>query len=291
MMAAGGVLAWRLKAEYRGEELGWAPKRETKRETKRAKAAAAVREGGWRFGGSIAALVEKEARALMRTLPLLWALIVPVLMVLVLAGIFHGGSGAASSFPFALPLYVAYALLGFTQLFYNNLGAEGAGIQLLFLSPTPIRKVFLAKNLLHSLLFGLDAVLAVILASLRLGWPSGVLVAATAAWVLFALPCSLAAGNIFSITMPYRVNPGRIARQRGSQANALSAMLAQLVMILVGAGVFAVSWALDDLWLAVPIFLMLATVAVLVWLHVLGNVDRIANQRRDTLIAALMKES
>jgi ABC-2 type transport system permease protein len=289
VLGAGGVLARRLQSEYRGENLGAAPKRETGR----AKAAAEAdrREGGWRFGGAgpLAALVEKEARALLRTLPLLWALMAPVLMVLVLASIFRGGRTGVSAFPFALPLYVAYALLGFTQLFYNNLGAEGAGIQLLFLSPTPIRTVFLAKNLLHSLLFGLDALLAGTLASVRLGAPSGAMVAATAAWVLFALPCSLTAGNYLSLNLPYRINPGRIARQRGSQANALSSVLAQLGMMALGAMVFAVSWWLDNLWLAAPVFLALGTGAIFAWLRGLSKVSVIANQRRDALLAALMK--
>jgi ABC-2 type transport system permease protein len=290
-LAVGGVLARRLRAEYRGENLSSAPVR-----TKALPlpSLAARREGGWKLGGTgpLAALVEKEVRALMRTLPLLWALVVPVLMVLVLASLFRGNSSVTvSSFPFALPMYVAYALLGFTQLFYNSLGAEGAGIQLLFLSPTPIRSVFLAKNLLHSTLFVVDALLAGTLASLRLGWPSGTMVAATVAWLLFALPCSLAAGNVFSLTMPYRINPGRISRQHGSHANAISSVLVQLGMILVGAAVFGLSWYVEKPWLAVPIFLALAVAAVLVWMRVLGNVDAIANRRRDALIAALMKDS
>ena len=214
-------------------------------------------------------------------------MIMPVLMVLVLASIFRGGS--FGSFPYAMPLYVAYALLGFTQVFYNNLGTEGAGIQLLFLSPTPIRTIFLAKNLLHALLFVGNALIAGFFASLRLGWPNGVVVAATVGWLLFALPCSLAAGNIFSLTMPFRVNPGRIARQRGSQANSLSSVLVQLAMVAVGAGVFWISWFLGRLWLTVPIFLLLAGAAFFVWLRVLGKVDEIANRRRDELISTLMK--
>jgi ABC-2 type transport system permease protein len=63
-------------------------------------------------------------------------------------------------FPLALPICMVYAQLGFTQIFYNNLGTEGAGIQLYFLSPTPIRTVLLAKNLLHSVLFGVVAMVA-----------------------------------------------------------------------------------------------------------------------------------
>jgi ABC-2 type transport system permease protein len=185
---------------------------------------------------------------------------------------------------------VAYALLGFTQLIYNNLGAEGAGIQVLFLSPTPIRSVLLAKNLFHSLLFALDALLAGVLLSLRMGRPSAAVLAATVAWLLFALPTNLAAGNIFSLTMPYRLNPGRLSRQRGSQGSALLSLLVQLAVLGVGAAVFGICSLAGRLWLAVPIFLALAGGAFFAWMRMLGNADAMANMRRDTLIATLMKE-
>ena len=290
-LAAGSVLARRLRAEYRGENLGSAPKRETSRaKTSSVRASLVRREGGWRLGGSspIAALMEKEARSLMRTLPLLWAIGAPLLMVLVMASVYRSNA-SGTPFSYALPFYVAFALMGFTQMFSNSLGAEGAGIQLLFLSPTPIRTVFLAKNLFHFLLFWLDALLVGILTTLRLGWPQGVTVAATAAWVLFALPCCLAVGNIFSLRMPFRIHPGRMTRQRGSQANALSSMLLMLVVMAVGAVVLGLCWLFDTPWMAVPVFLALSGAAVFVWLRGLGNVDRLANQRRDSLLATLMK--
>ena len=289
VLAAGGVLAARLKAEYRGENLGWAPGRK--------KAPGSVgnadrREGARVLGGSgpIAAVMEKELRALLRTSPLLFAIGAPLLLVVVFSTVFIRNGGIQGPvFPLALPVCMVYAQLGFTQLFYNNLGAEGAGIQLYFLSPTPIRRVMLAKNLFHSVLFGLVALTAGVLTVLRLGIPDGAVVAATGAWLVFALPSNLAAGNIFSLTMPYRVNPGRISRQRGSQANALMSLLVQLGFLAVGAAVFALSWSLDRQWLAVPIFLVLAVGAVYVWMRVLDNADKMANERRDELIATLMK--
>jgi ABC-2 type transport system permease protein len=164
------------------------------------------------------------------------------------------------------------------------------GIQLYFLSPTPMRTVLLAKNLFHSVLFGLTILVAGALAVLRLGVPDVVVVAATVAWLLFSLPANLAAGNIFSLSLPYRVNPGRITRQGGSQANALGALLAQLATMGVGAAVFGLCWYLDKMWLAVPIFLMLAAGAIMVWIRGLGNADAMANKRKDALIAVLMKE-
>ena len=282
MLAAGGALAIRLRAEYRGENLGEAPSLKK----------AQRHSGQWLLDGSgpIAAVMEKEFRTLMRALPLLYGLGAPLIMVFVLSGLFNRrGSVGGHPMPMALIISLAYAMVGFTQLFYNNLGAEGPGIQILFLSPTPIRTVILAKNLFHALLFSVDASLVCILASLRFGVPAPAALAATAAWLLFALPVQLAAGNAFSLVMPYRINLGRIARQRGSQASALLSMLIQAGVLGVGAGVFALCSLFDRLWLAVPIFIAMAALAVFAWMRVLGAVDSIANRRRDSLIAALVK--
>jgi len=277
---AGGALAGRLKAQYRGQNLNWSPGRDE-----------AIRRGrGWTLGGSdpFPAILEKEVRSLLRTVPLLFAMSVPLLFELILAGAFHPSSGG-NSFPYAFPLSVAYALLGFTGLFYNVLGAEGAGIQLLFLSPTPIRTVLLAKNLLHSILFVLVGIAAAVLGILRLGVPPLVVLAATGAWLVFALPCNLAAGNILSLAVPYRINPGRITRPAGAQANTLPAALIQLGVFAAGALVVWLCWHLKNQWLSVPILLALAAGAFFAWTRVLRFSDENANQRRDDLIATVMK--
>jgi len=300
-LLVGGVLALRLKGEYRGENLGVAPARAaapgkglSKTLGGSTSGVAAMDRGGARMvGGSgpIGAVMEKDVRALLRTLPLLWAIGAPLLMVLVLSGIMlRNGGPAMTRFQLALPLCLVYAQLGFTQVFYNNLGTEGAGIQLYFLSPTPMRTVMLAKNLLHAMLFAVVAALALVMTSLRLGIPDYAILAATLAWLVFSLPCHLAAGNLFSLKMPYRVNPGRISRQRGSQANALLSLLVQLCFLIVGAAVFGLCWYLDRMWLAAPVFLLLAVGAVLFWRRVLDSVNAIAFERRDNLMATLMKE-
>jgi ABC-2 type transport system permease protein len=281
-VVAGSALAGRLKAQYRGQNLSWASSRDE----------SIGRRDGWTLGGSrpFSAIVEKELRSLMRTVPLLWAMSLPLLFVLVIAGVFHHGfSSDMNSFPFAFPLCVAYALLGFTGLFYNNLGAEGAAIQLLFIFPTPIRTVLLAKNLLHSVLFALVAVAAGVLTCLRLGVPPLAVLAATGAWLVFALPCNLATGIIFSLTLPYRINPGRLARPAGAQANTLPAGLIQLGLLGVGFLVFWICWSSKNQWLSVPIFLALAVGALFVLKRVLHYSDDNANQHRDSLIATLMK--
>jgi hypothetical protein len=45
------------------------------------------------------------------------------------------------------------------------------------------------------------------------------------------------------------------------------------------------------MWLATPVFLLLAVGAVFVWRRVLDNADAIAYGRRDQLMGTLMKES
>ena len=282
VLAAGAVLAGRLRAEYRGESLGHAPSR---------KKAAERRQSGWLLDGSgpMAAVMEKELRGLLRTLPLLYSIGAPLLLVLIFSGAFVNSSPQGHMYLLALPLCTMYPLLGFTRIFYNNLGTEGAGIQIYFLSPTPIRTVMLAKNLFHSALFAFSIGIAVILFMLRVGPPENVVVAATLAWLLFVLPCNLAVGNIFSLTMPYRVNPGRMTRQGGSQANALASLLAQALVLGVGASVFLLCSFLGQLWMVVPIFLVLAAGAMFAWMRVLGNMDAMASERKEALMATLMK--
>lgn len=313
VLAAGAVLAVRLKADYRGENLGQAPKqakkaarrtREPERETRgesrsgestgestSGQAASALRQAGWLGAGSgaIAAVMEKELRTLMRSVPQMYVLGAPLLMVFVFGSMFRSNAGGGTVYSLALPICMAYSMVGFSQLFSNNLGTEGAGIQLVFLSPTPVRTVLLAKNAFHALLFGVDVLLAGILVSLRVGPPAGAVLAGTIAWLLFALPINLAVGNLFSLTMPYRVNPGRLTRQRGSQANALLSLLAQLAVLAVGSAVQLLCWHVDNLWLATPIFLVLAGGAFFVWWRVLRNSDDMANRRRDVLIATMAK--
>lgn len=281
ILAAGSVLAIRLRAEYRGEKLSETPAARKRN----------ANDSKWLIDGPgpVAAVVEKELRIIPRSMPLLFAIGAPLLTVLIISTVFRNTATGPRPFELAFPLCVCYALLGFTQMIFNNLGAEGTGIQMLFLSPTPIRKVLLAKNLMHGALFLIVAVVAGVFAALRLGEPNLELLATTAAWVLFALPANLAAGNVLSLTMPYRVNLGRISRQRGSQASALVSMLVQVLVMGCGIAVFELCIYFRERWLAPLCLLVLAGCAFAVWMRVLAKADALANRNRDNLIATLAK--
>ena len=83
VLGIGGVLGVRLRAEFRGENLGEAPSLKK----------AEVREREWLLNGAgpLAAVVEKELRTLLRSMPQLYALGVPVVMVFVIGSLFRNG--------------------------------------------------------------------------------------------------------------------------------------------------------------------------------------------------------
>jgi ABC-2 type transport system permease protein len=282
-LGAGGLLALRLRSESRGESLSEAP---------RASAASSrkVRHPPvLDFSGPIAAVIEKDLRYLLRSGPMLYNLAAPLVMVVVFGGAMRGGKVSSIRLEYALPIGMVWAFLGLTRLICNNLGAEGDGIQFFFLSPTPMRTVILGKNFFHFVLFLLEAVLISALVIFRFGVPGPAIVAATLAWLLFAVPANFAAGNLLSINMPYRVNMARIRRETGAVGNGLLSMLTQFGILAVGAAVLVPCGLLGHNWWATPILLAFAVVALFVYLRVLGNVDRMVQSRMESLTLEIMK--
>ncbi len=275
-LAAGSLLGIRLRAEYRGESLGEAPR-------------VAVRQGERKrvfdLAGPVGAVVEKEFRYLSRSGLMLYRLLAPLIMLLVLGrGGQTGGVGR-----FALPIGAAYGFLGLTRLVYNSLGGEGAGVQLYFMSPTPMRTVMLAKNLVQFTLFLFELAVVVGIVVARFGLPDSRMLALTACWLLFALPVQLAAGNLLSINLAYRMTLTRLSREQGAAGNGLLSLLIQLVIVATGAGVYFGLRFVGHGDTTVWVFLAFAVAGLALWLRVLSNADRMAMRRRDALIESLAR--
>jgi ABC-2 type transport system permease protein len=285
LYAAGtaGLLAIRLRAESRGENLSEAPRRSS------GIRAARPRRSLIDFSGPLAAVFEKDLRYLLRSGPMLYNLAVPLVMLVVFGGGMRAGTFSGLRMTYALPLGLIWAFLGLTRLISNNLGAEGEGIQFFFLAPTPMRTVILGKNLLHLTLFVLEAVAITVLVVVRFGRPEVSIAAATLAWLLFAVPANFAVGNLLSIRMPYRLNLTRMRREPGALGNGLSSMLAQVVLIAAGGAVIAGCTIAGHRWLATPVLLLLAAVSVTVYARVLASVNGMVERRRDALTLEVMK--
>jgi hypothetical protein len=147
---------------------------------------------------------------------MMFTLVVPLFMLLVFrsSGQSEGVFSHAPELTF--PLGAAYSLLLLTNLTYNNFGADGSGMQLLFASPVRFSQIMLGKNLTHSAIFALEVVLVWVGTSLLYRPPSIQVTLATLAGILFALPIDLAAGNLFSIYSPTKIEAGVFGRQRAS---------------------------------------------------------------------------
>jgi ABC-2 type transport system permease protein len=289
---AGTLLASRLRAEYRGESLGEASIQAVSKPTARhvdwPADVAPSRQRGW-LDGSIGAVLVKEMQYLSRSGVMLVGLLTPLILLFAMGGPMRGG--ATMPLRYAFPIAIAYGFLPLTRQFCNSLGTEGAGIQLYFLVPTPFRRVMLAKNALQTALFCVELALVATVAVFRFGPPSPALGIATLCWVLFALPANLAAGNILSITLAYRMTLTRLSREQGSVGNGLLSLLIQLAIFAVGAAVYLPMALRHHEKLAAPVLLVLAAGSVWMWLRGLANVEAMANRRRETLIGTLVRSA
>lgn len=284
--AAAALLGIRLRAEYRGESLGEAPARVAKVERTRRRRN--LLEGS----GPVAAVIEKEIRYLMRSGVMLYGFFAPLIIVFLFSGDRRGsmGHGFGGQYAqYALPLGVAYSFLGLTRFIYNNLGGEGAGIQLYFLSPTPFRKVMLAKNIVHTMIFAVELVLVCVIVAFRSGMPGPLILFVTLCWLLFAVPAQLAIGNILSITMAYRMNMTRMSREQGAAGNALLSLLIEVLVFGVGAAVYLPLESIGHASLAAPVLLILAGGSIFFWLRVLSNSGAMVAARKEALVANLYR--
>ncbi|MFZ0662768.1 MAG: hypothetical protein WAM66_08755 [Acidobacteriaceae bacterium] len=281
--ATGALLGVRLRAEYRGESLGEAPSATAK--ITRTRGSASRLEGS----GPVSAVVEKEIRYLMRSGVMLYGFLAPLVIVFLFSRGMPGEHGVGFAREYALPLGVAYSFLGLARFIYNNLGGEGAGIQLYFLSPTPFRDIMLAKNIVHFLIFLIELALVWTIVAFRAGMPGPQILAVTLCWLVFAVPAQLALGNILSITMAYRMNMTRMGREHGSLGNSLLSMLVQLIVFAVGAAVYVPLKAVGHANLAAPILLVLATGSIFFWLRTLANAGTMVAARKESLVTTLYK--
>ena len=291
-VVAGGLLALRLRAEFRGESFGEAPAHihatgRIPRAALQTNTAGSLPSGRRWLDGPVGAVLAKEIQYLSRSGVMLFGLLTPFVLIFAMGGPIRADRSVPIHFVF--PIAIAYGFLPLTRQFCNSLGTEGAGIQIYFLSPTPFRSVMLAKNLLQIGLFCLELALVATLAVFRFGAPPPTLAIVTFCWVLFALPANLAAGNILSITLAYRMTLTRLSREQGSVGNGLLSLLIQLLIFLVGVAVYVPLVLTHHAILAGPLLLVLAAGSVLVWLRGLANVDGMVNRRREALIGTLVR--
>jgi ABC-2 type transport system permease protein len=290
IIVIGYGLHLRLLAQYRGENLNETVAASTLPQDRGLRLS-------WRLPGfpaAVAAVFEKEVRNLLRSGPMLLTLIMPLLALLVfrfggMNAARHSGYFLARTPNLAFPLAAAYTLLMLTNLVYNTFGGDAGGIQFFYASPASFRQIILGKNLTHAGILVCEIVIAFIAVTLLYGRPAVDITVATMAGLLFATPLNFAVGNVLSIYSPKKLDYSKFGRQRASQMTVLISLALQIVVIGVGVSVFWTARYLGNSWIAALLLLLLGIVSLVIYGMVLNRMDRLAQERRETLIAELCR--
>lgn len=290
----GVLFAWRLRAQFRGENLSES-------------AAPAVLQGprptyrSWRLKGlspPVAAVFEKEVHSLLRSGPMLFTLIAPILVLFIFRArtsvVHHAAKGAlmpgsSNIMAFIFPIGAAYTLLVLTNFIYNCLGAEGPGIQFYFAAPIEFQAVLLGKNLAYCVVLLFDIVVVWVGVCFLYQVPRAELVLTTVLALIFALQVDLAVGNVLSLYFPKKYDMAVFARRNTSQVAVLIGLAVQALVFGIAGGAFFAGYLLHSWWLSDAILVLLAALAFIGYRRTLRSCNRIASERRESLAAELCR--
>jgi ABC-2 type transport system permease protein len=250
--------------------------------------AGATGTAGWRLPGRFGALVEKEAKYVLRhPLSTVLALVLPALAGLVTWRLAPhlASEGAVVR---ALPIFgfAMYAHVAAQVFWLNGFGWERGGGRTWFLAPLPLAEVLLAKNLAA---YGFS--LALFLASAAAGIAAG---GAPPAWALAAAlalhagaaPWLLVPGNLVSILVP---RAAALTIQRGGSLSPLSS-LGGLAIFAAASALFSVPLLLAmglDRPLVLAAWGGLGVAGVALYAATLPRVSRLLEHRREEVLEAV----
>jgi ABC-2 type transport system permease protein len=285
------VLNRRLRAQFLGENLSEAAAPVVVRSDGK------LREG-WDLrglSGPIAAIFEKETRYLLRSGPVLFMFVMPIVILIlfrlnpIMSG---GGHGFASSAPdWAFPVGSAYSLLMLTNIVYNSFGGDGSGLQFFLIAPVPMRDVLFAKNLSHVTVLAINTVLVFVATTFLYRPPRPEIVFVTLAALLFAFPLNLAAGNLMSVYSPKRHDLATFGRQRASAATGFVGMFVQALVVGISFLVIFGAYRVGQVWLAGVAFILLSAGTSLVYWVILNKSAKAVMDRREVLVSEICRVS
>jgi ABC-2 type transport system permease protein len=289
----GGLLTIRLRAQYRGEDLG-----ESQAPVALSAASSSARAvaPGWQLPGSspaVSAMFEKEIHYLFRSGPALFNLATPLVLLAFFGissnrpGRHFGALGHAADFMF--PIAVGYAFLVQANTVYNCFAFDGNGIDFLFVAPVRFREVFAAKNLFMVFLTLLETSLVWLVVTILAGAPSAMVVLAMLAALVYASLVNFSVGNYASVRFPKRLEFAMFRQQRVSGITLLISLIAQACILGSCAAVFLLGRWKGMMWLSALIYLVLAAAAWPVYQWALGRSGEIALDQREVLSSALSR--
>ncbi|MGA3133367.1 MAG: hypothetical protein ABSD59_21430 [Terracidiphilus sp.] len=292
------VFAIRLRKQFHGEYLSEGVSRRVpvqraprvKIPVLEAAAQTAPTSAGTIFSPTVAVCMRKDWIILRSSGTQLIGMLTPLLFVV----IFSMNRAISSSSRYFLPAAIAYTLLGVLGSLYNVFGADGRGAQLYLLAPIRMRDVVVAKNLTSLAMIAVEVCVAWTIICALAQPPIAVSVQiSTALWSVFLVAINLAIGTLRSIQAPRYFVPGRARQPRaGTPTNRTSSLLVLAVLfgsMLLQIPVGMASSFFDEPWLPAFVFAPLAVAAVLGYVLMLWNVERLILAHRDVFAEELCK--
>lgn len=235
----------------------------------------------------LVAILGKELLYVRRHMGILYAVIMPIFLVLIFAGKVASRSNSVWVFPAA----VAYTLLAIAPLSYNSFGLEAAGSQFYFLAPVRLRDVLLAKNLFGFLMAFVEILAIFVIIVYMAGMPSLETALAAILWAIGTLAINNIFGNQRSFTTPKKINPQRMANKQTSQLSAFISLGILTLSYGIAAGLFFLCLWIHQPWVLVPASVLFAALSVGLYLHSLASIDQFARDHREELFAELCKQN
>jgi len=245
-----------------------------------------------------AALGLATLRSLLRAPEVKMAWASSLIVTLIFGGVFlFRGTGGAPEVakPFMATIAVVFPLFFLAHFFANQFGFDRDGFRALILSPADRRLILLGKNLAAAPMPVVFGMLLILLTACRLHLPPFT-VLATVFQLASVLFIAGVAGNLLSILLPYRIQPGSMKPTKLPGLAMLMLMFFQMLFPTAMLPVFA-GPLLELLWRRlgwpdlVPInalvsALLLGLTATIYW-QTLGPLGRLL-QRRETKILAVI---
>ncbi len=222
------------------------------------------------------------------------------IMLVVFGSIFSRNLGSlteAGLFSPVIPGMIMLTLFGLMQLFGNHFGYDRQAFRCLVLLPTPRRSLLVAKNLAVAPASAvLILVFLVVLAAFGVLNPGGLL-GGVALWLTAFLLIS-AYGNLVSILMPFRVNPGAMRQTPKQGKKVFQAVLLQFATPLVLAPIWLPllayhlggkgPWAVG---MAGILIAAVAAVAALIYWLTLAPLGRMLESRERMILEEVTREA
>ncbi|MDR3733983.1 MAG: hypothetical protein P4L10_00430 [Acidobacteriaceae bacterium] len=287
----------RLRSEYHGENLSEAPARKAiapqiARVAATAPIVVSSQAADTRrtmLPSATRAVLAAESRLLFRGNAKLQQLIAPVLIAIFLTMRSHAAHSEHSA-TIGWMTVVGYLLFLISNSMMNNvLGTEGFGLQLYFLAPVRLRDIFLGKNLITLAVCGVELIAVYAAMAIMSALPSAHALLLSLAWLAFATPTALCVGNLLSLYVPRRFDPGAARRRAAAGGSFWITILVLPGLAGLGSGVYFLMRFLDMQWLAYLLFAIFAIVAIASYIFTLSRLDKIALNRREKLSEAICK--